>query len=90
MPGLWISALVESWRADSAADELCPCCGIQFGYDDAAGGDLSKRTMIYQEWRKRWIARGIPWDSAEIEEPPHIWNLRERPDKLVGRNLADE
>jgi hypothetical protein len=32
--GLWF----QPWRAESPADEMCPCCGIQFGYDDAAGG----------------------------------------------------
>jgi hypothetical protein len=24
------------WHDDSASDEICPCCYIQFGYDDAS------------------------------------------------------
>ena len=26
----------EPWANGSPSDEICPCCGIQFGYDDAA------------------------------------------------------
>ena len=61
----------EPWRQGSAADEICPSCGIQFGYNDARP-DL--RSQIYAEWRKAWIANdrrpieGEAWHriSAEI------------------------
>jgi Zn ribbon nucleic-acid-binding protein len=45
----------EPWTGDSASDEICPSCGIQFGYNDARA-DL--REKIYGEWRKAWIANG--------------------------------
>jgi hypothetical protein len=54
------------------SDEICPSCGIQFGYDDEAGGNASARERIYQQWRKKWIAVGMPWKSKGIK-PPHNW-----------------
>jgi hypothetical protein len=48
-----------AWNGLSPSDEICPCCGIQFGYTDAAGGDLQARERLYQEWRLRWIAQGM-------------------------------
>jgi hypothetical protein len=36
------------------SQEICPRCGIQFGYDDAAGGDAAKRERIHAEWRDRY------------------------------------
>ena len=32
------------------SEEICPRCKIQFGYDDAAGGDPLKRRTIWREW----------------------------------------
>jgi transcription elongation factor Elf1 len=32
------------------SNEICPNCKIQFGYDDAAGGDPVKRRTIWREW----------------------------------------
>ncbi|MGK9234648.1 hypothetical protein KXS07_17825 [Inquilinus limosus] len=44
-----------------ATFEICPCCGIEFGYDDA--------TTSHSELRARWIAGGKRWWS-ERERPP--------------------
>src|SRR5262249_8916054 len=57
------------WQDGVPSDELCPCCGIQFGYDDAAGGNLDKRNLIYKEWRNIWISEGMPWKSRGIDKP---------------------
>lgn len=62
------------WRGDSPSDDICPSCGIQFGYHDAAGGDLVRRQEIYREWRERWIEQGMPWHSASVEPPPANWD----------------
>ena len=40
--------------------EICPRCGIQFGYDDCAGGKVEQRPAIYAQWRERWEAAGRP------------------------------
>lgn len=41
----------EPWEN---SQDICPGCGIQFGYDDAAGGSEELRQRIYTEWRKVW------------------------------------
>lgn len=67
----------EPWTDGSPSDEICPSCGIQFGYDDAAGGDLDKRLRVYDEWRTRWRSAGCPW-SSRGREPPPGWNPQEQ------------
>ncbi len=66
-----------AWNGLSPSDEICPSCGIQYGYDDAAGGDLQLRRQVYNTWRKDWIARGMPWSSVG-QQPPEGWNPREQ------------
>ena len=61
------------WCGPSAADETCPCCGIQFGYDDAAGGSLDDRQEIYANWRRLWIGDGMPWRSKG-QKAPKDWD----------------
>jgi hypothetical protein len=73
----------EPWHGYSASDDICPCCGIQFGYDDAAGGDMQRRQGVYEQWRQRWIKKGMPWDSAGIEDPPPNWDPRTQLNRLL-------
>ena len=60
----------EPWSGNSAADEICPSCGIQFGYNDARA-DL--RRTIHEEWRKAWLAndrrafKGEAWHQISRE-----------------------
>jgi hypothetical protein len=75
----------EPWHGHSPSDEICPCCGIQFGYDDAAGGDVQIRQKIYEQWRQRWIEKGMPWDSAGIEDPPPGWDPQAQLKQLTCR-----
>jgi hypothetical protein len=65
------------WDGDSPSDEICPSCGIQFGYDDAAGGDPDGRNKIYDMWRESWIKKGMRWSSFGIAQPPD-WNPEEQ------------
>lgn len=51
------------WAIGIPSDEICPSCGIHFGYDDAAGGDLEKRRLIYKQWRDNWVNSGMKWWS---------------------------
>lgn len=62
------------WDNDAPSDEICPSCRTQFGYDDAAGGDAARRQAKYRGLRKEWIARGMPWESADIETAPDDWD----------------
>jgi hypothetical protein len=57
-----------AWSEASAFGETCPCCGIRFGYDDAAGGSLVRGT-IYRDWRARWFNAGMPWRSRNVHKP---------------------
>jgi hypothetical protein len=64
---------LEPWFEGSGSQEICPSCGIQFGYDDAAGGDAAKRQAVYLTWRARWKAGGMAWASAG-QSPPLNWD----------------
>jgi hypothetical protein len=41
--------------------EICPQCGVEFGYDDF--------TLSHAELRERWVAAGRPWFSTVIRPP---------------------
>jgi hypothetical protein len=57
--------------------EICPSRGIQFGYDDEAGGDYTRRLQLYKTWRQKWIDKGIPWHFAGVARPAD-WNPSEQ------------
>jgi hypothetical protein len=59
----------EPWREGTPSDEIYPSCGIQFGYDDAAGGDPESRASVYRRWREEWVGSGMPWRSAGVSAP---------------------
>lgn len=59
-----------------ASYEICPSCGFEFGVSD---DDLG---FTYEEWRERWIGLGMPWDSADIEEPAEDWDPRRQLENL--------
>jgi hypothetical protein len=51
----------QPWSsAGGGSYEICPRCGIQFGYTDDAGGDLKARQRLYAEWRREWRSAGSP------------------------------
>ena len=48
-----------------AQDELiCPCCGVQFGYDDFA--------LSHEQIRENWLREGAHWFS-HTTLPPLGW-----------------
>lgn len=47
------------------SQEICPCCGTQFGYDDA--------NTSHDDLRNRWIQNGAIWHSSS-QTPPQGWN----------------
>jgi len=70
------------WNGDSASDEICASCGIQFGYYDAAGGSIERRQDIYKEWREKWIKNGMKWNNQE-EYKPKDWNPKEQLKRIL-------
>src|SRR3712207_8831748 len=77
------------FRSASPSDEICPSCGIQFGYDDAAGGHIVKRHAIYREWRTQWIICGKEWASVLPRSEEHTSELQSR-QYLVCRLLLEK
>jgi len=65
------------WEEGSPSHEICPCCGIQFGYDDAAGGDLEARVLAYERWRDLWLSEGARWRSRG-QPAPSGWSVGEQ------------
>jgi hypothetical protein len=59
-----------AWSDGFGSQEICPCCGLQFGYDDACGGRSDLREGFYIGWRVRWIKEGHPWSGARTRRPP--------------------
>ena len=57
--------------------EICPCCGVQFGYDDVS--------LSFEELRSRWIQRGMHWSSTAFT-PPDNWD----PDAHVAPLVATD
>jgi len=52
--------------ADPPLDHtICPCCGVEFGYDDA--------TKSHVQLRNEWIGSGLLWFSRATPAP-NGWN----------------
>ncbi|MAZ31723.1 MAG: hypothetical protein CMO06_01005 [Thalassospira sp.] len=45
--------------------EICPCCGNEFGYDDAS--------LSHEDLRIKWISEGMHWWST-TQPAPKQWN----------------
>lgn len=52
---------------------ICPCCMVQFGYDDVAP-TAEGMTARQAALRAGWIAEGCPWKG--VGNPPDGWNGR--------------
>jgi len=55
--------------------EICPCCGVQFGYDDAS--PMAALDVVRAGLRRRWIASGAKWFSRYVH-PPAGWNYQDQ------------
>lgn len=54
---------VDSYGCPSFA--ICPCCGTEFGYEDA--------TLSHERLRQKWLANGAKWFSSTTA-PPMGWS----------------
>lgn len=50
--------------------EICPCCGIEFGFDDGSEG------FGYDEYREKWIKGGAQWFTETLK--PVNWNIEKQ------------
>ncbi|MBI1866544.1 MAG: hypothetical protein HYS02_02130 [Candidatus Staskawiczbacteria bacterium] len=52
-------------------DEICPCCGTQFGYHDSI---WDKDPFIHKTLRQKWIDEGMKWWSKDDKYHPQPQN----------------
>jgi hypothetical protein len=73
-----------AWSGDAGSQEMCPSCGIQFGYDDAGGRqDPARLRQIHALWRRAWKRCGMLW-SSRGRRPPFDWNPHVFLDRVEG------
>jgi hypothetical protein len=53
--------------------DICPCCGGEFGYNDA-------NKQAKESYRKEWILGGANWFKPELK--PSHWNLRDQLNRI--------
>ena len=53
----------------AASFQICPCCGVQFGYQDT--------NFPHAGLRRIWLAEGGGW-FREVTPPPANWNALEQ------------
>ena len=51
-----------------ASYEICECCGFQFGWTDDDQG------ISFEQWRAKWVADGMPWDTSGRTPAPQGWD----------------
>jgi hypothetical protein len=63
------------WGEDgkTASFELCLCCGVEFGYEDAT----PQATINY---RNSWINKGAIWFHKEFK--PSDWSFKDQLKKI--------
>ncbi len=66
-----LKQLQPPWGTDGNCPsfEICPCCGVEFGYDDATLGAI-------QRYRAKWLELGASWFLPD--ERPSDWSLDEQ------------
>ncbi len=59
------------WGEDgkSPTYEICPCCGVEFGYEDYT-------LESTKEYRRKWLSIDIKWFDIELK--PCDWDLEKQ------------
>lgn len=55
------------------SEEICPCCGFHYGFDDDDDDDDKEKEELYNRWREKWIVEGYKWFSKG-RLPSEDWN----------------
>ncbi|HET8688926.1 MAG TPA: hypothetical protein VFM18_20140 [Methanosarcina sp.] len=56
-------------NTNSPSFDICPCCGCEYGYDDAT-------PKARDNFLKKWVSRGSPWFHPELMPPQ--WNVKKQ------------
>lgn len=80
------AGLSEPPRSDNGGGsyEICWSCGFEFGVTD---DDLG---YSYGQWRRKWVERGMPWDSAALRPATRGWDPERQLDDLIGRGSGSD
>ena len=67
MPKIGNTCPVCGYRMEFPPEDynICPCCGTEFGYDDAG--------TTHKNLRAKWTSLGMRWWSPNTV-PPNAWN----------------
>lgn len=59
------------WGDDgkSSSFDICPCCGVEYGYEDA-------REAAMLKFRQQWIASGGKWFNERLK--PRDWDMKKQ------------
>jgi hypothetical protein len=66
-------------KTGSPSFDICPCCGCEFGYNDAT-------PLAREKYRREWTHNGANWFKPELK--PSNWNLKEQLNR-IGVDLND-
>ncbi|MCU5774495.1 hypothetical protein N5923_11400 [Erwiniaceae bacterium BAC15a-03b] len=74
---LFICRVCGAWQSDplwgddgkNASFNICDCCGVEFGYEDATQVGLKR-------FREKWLSNGAKWNNPKYR--PENWSLEEQ------------
>lgn len=75
-----------AWVENSPSEDICPCCGVQFGYDDMRP-EAGEREARHAELRGRWMSEGCRWWSSSRQASP-AWDPRAQLER-AGHDVPD-
>ena len=83
------SNLFEPWAGASASLEICPCCGIHFGYDDYAGGaaDARLRGEFIRKAQEKRRDFTVDWVHLKLNDQAQRTVLCKDPFKSVDERV---
>ena len=55
---------------------ICPCCGVEFGYEDCTSAGIN-------QYRDRWLAGGAEWFEPKCK--PVDWDLETQLEGIPAR-----
>ncbi len=56
-------------NGEDASFNICDCCGVEFGYEDAT-------LLGIKRYRDKWLSNGAKWNNLKYR--PDNWSLDEQ------------
>jgi len=67
--GLFSEDLPWGENGDCPTHEICPCCGVEFGYEDYT-------VLSTKEYRDLWLLKGAEWFDKSVK--PNSWDKEQQ------------